>query len=226
MLAGAERRTGQIRILLIDDHNLFRESLKRLLEAEPDFQVAGSCASISEALAVLDREAVDVVLLDYEFAEENGLRFFEESRSRNLQCHVLMVTAALRDDVTLDLLRNGSSGIFFKHSPPAQLIEAIHKVADGQTWLDSRIIQKIVTVAAAKKEDKKGQGLNQRERTVLMAVFEGLSNKDIAARLNTTEGAVKAVMQQLFDKTGVRTRGQLVRIALEKRIQDWPPATE
>jgi DNA-binding NarL/FixJ family response regulator len=215
-----------IRILLIDDHNLFRESLKRLLEAEPDFQVAGSCASISEALEVLDREAVDVVLLDYEFAEENGLRFFGEARKRNIRSHVLMVTAALRDDVSLDLLRNGSSGIFFKHSPPAQLIEAIHKVADGQTWLDTRIIRTIVAAAAAKKEEKKGQGLNDRERAVLMAVFEGLSNKDIAARLSTTEGAVKAVMQQLFDKTGVRTRGQLVRIALEKRIQDWPPATE
>lgn len=215
---------GQIRILLIDDHDLFRESLKRLLEAEPDFEVAGSCASISEALAVLDRGPVDVVLLDYEFTEENGSRFLDEARKRNLQSHVLMVTAALRDDVTLDLLRNGSSGIFFKHSPPGQLIEAIHKVADGQTWLDARIVHTIVAAAAAKKEDKKGQALNQRERAVLMAVFEGLSNKDIASRLNTTEGAVKAVMQQLFDKTGVRTRGQLVRIALEKRIQDWPAA--
>ncbi len=217
---------GQIRILLIDDHNLFRESLRRLLEAEPDFEVAGSCASISEALSVLDREQVDVVLLDYEFAEENGSRFLEESRRRNLQSHVLMVTAALRDEVTLDLLRNGSSGIFFKHSPPAQLIEAIHKVASGQTWLDAKIIKTILATAAAKKEEKKGQGLNGRERAVLMAVFEGLSNKDIAAKLNTTEGAVKAVMQQLFDKTGVRTRGQLVRIALERRIQDWPPESE
>ena len=217
---------GQIRILLIDDHNLFRESLRRLLEAEPDFQIAGSCASISEAWRVLDREQVDIVLLDYEFTEENGSRFLEESRRRSLPSQILIVTAALRDDVTLDLLRNGSSGIFFKHSPPAQLIEAIHKVAAGQTWLDDRIIRTVLATAAAKKGEKKGQALNTRERSVLMGVFEGLSNKDIAAKLNTTEGAVKAVIQQLFDKTGVRTRGQLVRIALERRIQDWPPDAE
>ncbi len=217
---------SQIRILLIDDHDLFRESLKRLLQAEPDFQIAGSCASISEAFAVVDREQIDIVLLDYEFGAENGSQFLEGARMRNLQSHVLMVTAALHDDVTLELLRNGSSGIFFKHSPPAQLIEAIHRVADGQVWLDARIIQTIVTTAATKKEEKKGHTLNSRERAVLMAVFEGLSNKNIAAKLNTTEGAVKAVMQQLFDKTGVRTRSQLVRIALERRIQDWPPDAE
>ncbi len=213
---------AQIRILLIDDHDLFRESLKRLLEAEPEFEVAGSCARISEAFAVLDREQVDVVLLDYELGEENGLRFLEGLRARKRRIHVLMVTAALRDEATLELLRNGSAGIFFKHSPPAQLIEAIHKVSGGQTWLDARIIQTIISSAAAKKEEKRGHTLNARERAVLMAVFEGLSNKSIAARLNTTEGTIKTVMQQLFDKTGVRTRSQLVRIAIEKRMQDWP----
>ncbi len=215
-----------IRILLIDDHNLFRESLRRLLEAEPDFQIAGSCDSIPGAFLVLDRSQVDIVLLDYEFGEGNGSRFLEELRARNLECRVLMVTAALRDDVTLDLLRNGSSGIFFKHSPPGQLIEAIHRVAGGQTWLDVRIMQTILATAAAKKEEKPGRTLNRRERSVLLAVFEGYSNKTIAAKLNTTEGTVKAVMQQLFDKTGVRTRSQLVRVALEKRVQEWPPESE
>jgi two-component system nitrate/nitrite response regulator NarL len=217
---------GQIRILLIDDHDLFRESLRRLLQAEPDLQIVGSCASIAEALSVIDREPVDLVLLDYEFGQENGSRFLQGAHERNLQCHVLMVTAALHDDVTLDLLKNGSSGIFFKHSPPAQLIEAIHKVMEGQVWLDARIIQSIVATAAARKEEKRGHTLNPRERAVLMAVFEGHSNKNIAAKLNTTEGAVKSVMQQLFDKTGVRTRSQLVRIALEKRVQDWPPESD
>jgi two-component system, NarL family, nitrate/nitrite response regulator NarL len=217
---------AKIRILLIDDHNLFRESLRRLLEVEPDFQIAGSCDSIAGAFSVLDHKQVDIVLLDYEFGEGNGLQLLEGLQSRNLECRVLMVTAALRDDVVLDLLRNGSSGIFFKHSPPAQLIEAIHRVVGGQTWLDAKIIHTILATTAAKKEEKPGRTLNRRERAVLTAVFEGHSNKTIAARLNTTEGTVKAVMQQLFDKTGVRTRSQLVRVALEKRVQEWPPESE
>jgi DNA-binding NarL/FixJ family response regulator len=214
---------GQIRILLIDDHDLFRESLRRLLESEPDFQVAGSCASIAEALAVLVREQVDIVLLDYELREENGSRFLDEARRRNLQAPVLMVTAALSDETTLSLLRTGSSGIFFKHSPPAQLMEAIHRVTGGETWLDATTVQTILTNAVVRRDQNKRHALNSRERAVLKAVFEGLSNKNIAAKLNTTEGAVKAVMQQLFDKTGVRSRSQLVRIALERNIQDWPP---
>jgi two-component system, NarL family, nitrate/nitrite response regulator NarL len=137
-----------------------------------------------------------------------------------------MVTAAISDEVTLSLLENGVAGIFFKHSPPGQLIQAIHKVMLGQPWLDARIMQTIVGMAATKKEPNKQHSLNLRERSVLKAVFEGLSNKEIAVSLNTTEGSIKAVMQQLFDKTGVRTRSQLVRIAIEKGIQEWPAEPE
>lgn len=216
----------KIRILLIDDHDLFRESLSRLLDAEPDFQIAGNCASVSEALAILEREQVDIVLLDYDLGVDVGSRFLEESLKRNIHCKILTVTAAISDEVTLNLLENGSSGIFFKHSPPGQLIEAIHKVMAGQPWLDARTMRIILASAAAKKEPGKRHALNLRERLVLKSVFEGLSNKGIAASLNITEGSVKAVMQQLFDKTGVRTRSQLVRIAIEKGIQNWPSEPE
>jgi DNA-binding NarL/FixJ family response regulator len=224
--SGEEEMGQKIRILLIDDHDLFRESLSRLLDAEPDFQIAGNCASVSAAFSILEREQVDIVLLDYDLGVEVGSRFLEESFTRNLQCKILTVTAAISDEVTLNLLENGSSGIFFKHSPPGQLIEAIHKVMAGQPWLDARTMQIILATAAAKKEHNKRHALNLRERLVLKSVFEGLSNKGIAASLNITEGSVKAVIQQLFDKTGVRTRSQLVRIALEKGIQNWPSEPE
>jgi DNA-binding NarL/FixJ family response regulator len=224
--SGEEEMGEKIRILLIDDHDLFRESLSRLLDAEPDFQIAGNCASVAESFAILEREQVDIVLLDYDLGVDVGSRFLEESVKRNLQCKILTVTAAISDEVVLNLLENGSSGIFFKHSPPRQLIEAIHKVMAGQPWLDARTMQIILATASAKKERNTGNALNARERLVLKSVFEGLSNKGIAASLNITEGSVKAVMQQLFDKTGVRTRSQLVRIALEKGIQDWPSEPE
>ena len=213
---------NQIRILLIDDHSLFRESLGRLLEAEPDFRIAATCAGVGEAVAVLDRQPVDVVLLDYDLGDETGSAFLEEARRRNFQGRILMVTAGMDDAGTLRAFESGVSGLFLKHSPPAQLIEAIHKVTRGEMWLDSRAVRSLVAGANEKSGGQQAaQALTARERSVLKAVFEGLTNKEIAANLQISESSVKAVLQQLFDKTGVRTRSQLVRIAIEQHAGDW-----
>ena len=206
----------------MDDHSLFRESLSRLLEAEPDFAISGTCANTAEALAAIDREPIDVVLLDFDLGEDQGTRFIEESKKRGFQGRVLMVTAGMTDGGTLRVFESGSAGVFLKHSPPAQLVEAIHKIAAGEMWLYSRAVQSLVAGASTKSSELlAGQSLTPRERSVLNSVFEGLTNKEIAGRLDISESSVKAVLQTLFDKTGVRTRSQLVRIALEKHSQDW-----
>ncbi len=212
----------QIRILLVDDHSLFRESLSRLLEAEPEFRIAATCATVDEALAALDRHPVDVVLLDYDLGEEQGTVFLDEAKRQGFAGRILMVTAGMSDTGTLRAFESGSAGVFLKHSPPSQLVEAIHKVAGGEMWLDSRAVQSLVSGATGKSgEQQTADSLTERERTVLKSVFEGLTNKEIGGRLQISESSVKAVLQQLFDKTGVRTRSQLVRIALEKHAEDW-----
>jgi DNA-binding NarL/FixJ family response regulator len=206
----------------VDDHGLFRESLSRLLQAEPDIQIAGACASAGEALNMVDRESVDLVLLDHDLGEDQGSLFLEEAARRGFNGRILMVTAGMNDALTLRALEAGSSGIFLKHSPPAQLMEAIHKVMNGEMWLDSGAVRSLVAGANVKSDEQRTSApLTERERTVLRAVFEGLTNKEIAARMQLSESSVKAVMQQLFDKTGVRTRSQLVRIALERQGRPW-----
>ena len=173
-------------------------------------------------MAVLDRAIPDVVLLDYDLGEEQGLAFLDESKKKDFRGRVLMVTAGMSDGATLRALEGGSAGIFLKHSPPAQLVEAIHKVSNGEAWLDPKAMRSVIAGATGKSDEPhNSEELTARERSVLKGVFEGLTNKEIAAQLQMSEGSVKAVMQQLFDKTGVRTRSQLVRIALEKRSQDW-----
>ena len=207
---------------MIDDHGLFRESLSRLLETEPELHVVGSCATAKEALALIGREPIDIVLLDYDLGDEQGVAFLDEARRRGFAGRILMVTAGMSDADTLRALESGAAGVFLKHSPPAQLVEAIHKVRNGETWLDSRAVQSLVSGATRRAGDRlNAQPLNLRERAVLKGVFEGLTNKEVASRLQISESSVKAVMQQLFDKTGVRTRSQLVRIALEHHSQDW-----
>jgi DNA-binding NarL/FixJ family response regulator len=213
---------SSIRILLIDDHSLFRESLSRLLQTESDFQIVGTCASASEALAVPRLQEIDVVLLDYDLGQEQGTLFLDRSRGAGFAGRVLMVTAGMSDAVMLRALENGSSGVFLKHSPPSRLVDAIRKVVAGEVWLDPAVTRSIIAAATGHAvAPRRAQGLTQREQAVLKGVFEGLTNKEIGARLAISESSVKAVLQQLFEKTGVRTRSQLVRIALEKHSDEW-----
>jgi DNA-binding NarL/FixJ family response regulator len=207
-----------IRLLLIDDHTLFREGLARLLEAEKGLQLVGNFSSADDAMLALERDAVDVVLLDFELGEENGLHFFRMFRERGLSGRILMVTGGMSDADTLRVLKQGASGIFLKHNPPADLITAIRRVARGETWIDSSSFNSLVGAGAATAKTRENPVLNPREQEVLKGVFEGLTNKEIAAHLSISESYVKAVLQQLFAKTGVRTRSQLVRVALEKHI--------
>jgi DNA-binding NarL/FixJ family response regulator len=211
-----------VRILLVDDHSLFREGLVRLLQAEPDFKVVGNCSSLRESLAVLEREKVDIVLLDHDLGDEHGISFLKQAARLGFAGQIIMVTAGMSDPDMIGALEAGIAGIFFKSSTPAQLIEAIHKVLQGEPWLDPKAMKAVISAATEKSSrPHRPQELSGRERAVLRGIFEGLANKEIAAELNISESLVKAVIQQLFDKTGVRTRGQLVRIALERRDQGW-----
>jgi DNA-binding NarL/FixJ family response regulator len=214
--------SSEIQLLLIDDHSLFRESLSRLLQTEPDFRIVGSCASASEALALAQLKDIDVVLLDYDLGHEQGTLFLDRARSAGFTGRTLMVTAGMSDAVMLRALENGSSGVFLKHSPPSRLVEAIRKVVTGEVWLDPAVTRSIIAAATGNAAaPRRAQGLTQREQAVLKGVFEGLTNKEIGVRLAISESSVKAVLQQLFEKTGVRTRSQLVRIALEKHADEW-----
>ncbi len=214
--------TTRTRILLVDDHSLFRESVVRLLESEPDFLVVGHCAAIAEAVPILQSGAIDVVLLDYDLGEERGTELLRSLHSSDHPAKVLMVTAGMSDRITMDVLHAGVAGIILKHSSPAQLIEAIRTVAQGQIWLEGNLLQNLVSgVKDQLAEPRFARPLTSRQQDVLSGILDGLTNKEIAWNLKVSESSIKAVVQELFHKAGVRTRSQLVRIAIEKHAGDW-----
>jgi two-component system, NarL family, nitrate/nitrite response regulator NarL len=211
-----------VRILLIDDHTLFRESLVRLLEVEPDFQVVGHCATIAQARQLLSNAAVDVILLDYDLGEEFGTDLLRELHEPESGLRVLMVTAGMRDSVTLNALNTGVAGVILKHSGPGQLMDAIRRVAKGEMWLDREIMHTFIADSSERQGlERSVRSLSERQHQVLRSILDGLANKEIAAKLQVSETSVKATIQELFNKAGVRTRSQLVRIAIEKYSTDW-----
>jgi DNA-binding NarL/FixJ family response regulator len=214
----AQTSTGRIRLLLLDDHILFRESLSRLLASEPDFEMTGHCGTADEALAILRREPVDVVLLDFDLGDDHGSRFIAAARQAGYSGRILMVTAGMNANESSMALQMGASGIFLKHNSPATLAKAIRMVAEGELWVDQRVIQLMADGVRRPMEPGFDKLLTEREQRVLSGIFEGFTNKEIAAQLGVSEGAVKATLQQLFQKARVRTRSQLVRIALETSL--------
>jgi DNA-binding NarL/FixJ family response regulator len=213
---------GKIQLLLLDDHTLFRVMLSRLLDTEPDFKVVAHCSSAPEALEALARHDVDLVLLDYDLGKrETGFQFIRQARESGHTGRIFIVTAGMADADYVHALGHGVCGIFLKHSSPELLTEAIHKVMAGETWIDQRCIQALVQAVESEGRQAKRDELTERERQVLKGVFAGLSNKEIGAQLNISEASVKSALQQLFLKTGVRTRSQLVRVALEEYGTAW-----
>ena len=214
--------TSEIRLMMLDDHTLFRESLGRLLATTTEFRIVAQCAALGEAQQALSRLAIDVVLLDYDLGPQTGMELLTDLRRDYPEIRVLIVTAGVSDDVTLRIMESGAAGIFLKHSSPDQLVAAIRQVAAGETWLDRAALQSLVAGRRARTEVyERSRPLTQRQSDVLGGILDGLANKEIAWKLNVSESAVKAVIQELFRKAGVRTRSQLVRIAIEKHSSDW-----
>ncbi|MGA3190189.1 MAG: response regulator transcription factor [Bryobacteraceae bacterium] len=196
--------------------------MSRLLDAEPDFEMVADCSSVEQAVQILAKSAVDLVLLDYDLGQQRAPDFLDRAHALGFKPRVLMVTAGITPSESVQILNDGASGLFLKHSSPALLAEAIRRVHGGETWVDQRCLRDIVHVASQPEGRRPpSKDFTERERAVLRGVFEGLSNKEIGTRLEISESSVKAALQQLFHKTGVRTRSQLVRIALEQFAGQW-----
>jgi DNA-binding NarL/FixJ family response regulator len=205
----------RIRLLLVDDHILFRDGLSRLLALEPDLEVVTGCGTVAEALDTVGHQPVDIVLLDYDLGEDHGSHFLSSARRAGYTGKVLMVTAGMTAKESSTALHLGASGIFLKHNSPGTLAKAVRLIIGGDIWVDPKVIQLMADRVDQREEERVSPLLTEREQQVLRGIFEGLTNKEIGAQLGVSDGAVKATLQQLFQKTGVRTRSQLVRIALE-----------
>jgi DNA-binding NarL/FixJ family response regulator len=203
------------RILLIDDHSLFREAIARLLAGQPDFIIGGQCATVDEGIRILKETTVDIVLLDINLGMQQGGAFPTLARAQGFGGKILVVTSGVSKLEASRLMQRGCVGIFLKHEPPQKLIESIRNLVKGDSIGDLAS-----THEALDQMESSGQAtpvpLTRREHQVLRGVFGGKTNKEIAFDLGVSEPLVKSVIQQLFTKTGVRTRAQLVRVAVEQ----------
>jgi DNA-binding NarL/FixJ family response regulator len=202
----------KIRLLLLHARVLFRMSLAHLL-AE-DFDLSAECANTHEALEIIARSVAgerlpDLILFDFGVCQE----LIPAVRAAGYQGKLLAIVDEIDPAACARALGLGLSGVVRVADPPARLVQAIRIVNDGGSWVDQSVIQLLAGRYPA-HEDLRLDALGEREQAVLRGILGGMSNRKIAEQIGVSEGTVKATLQQLFDRTGVRTRSQLVRIML------------
>jgi len=199
----------------VDDHALFLEGIAGILEGQPDFCVVAAVRSFAEAKEELGRSPVDVLLLDFDLGCERATPFVHELMESAVNVRILIVTAGVAEVEAVQLIRAGVAGIFHKHNGSQALCQAVRQVAGGQPYLEQNYLPTLFNVIGPQRGDGPPR-LSEREAKMLRLIFEGLVNKEIAGKLGMSESGVKSALRALFEKIGVKTRSQAVRVALEQ----------
>ena len=219
-------QTKPIRVLLIDDHAVVRSGLRMLVESRSGLKVAGEAANRAEALAIAKQEQPDVILLDLDMQNDNGLNFLPQLLTAAGRARVLILTGVRDPDAYSQAIRLGASGLLLKEKAADVLLKAIEKVHAGEIWFDRSTIGNVLTeMSRAGGNRSRGGGLTdmsrdpegakiasltEREREVSALIGEGLKNKQIASRLFISETTVRHHLTSVFDKLGVSDRLELI----------------
>jgi two-component system nitrate/nitrite response regulator NarL len=217
------KNPNSCRLLIADDHAGFRDSVRKLIETENGFSVAGEAGNGSEAVRKARELKPDVVLLDLAMPRRSGLEALRDLAAAGCAAHTIVLTAAIDKFQLVEALRLGARGVVLKDSAIEMLPEAIHSVMAGQYWVARETVgdliaalRSVVSPAGSPAEQK--FDLTDRELEIVETVVAGYSNKDIASRFSISQHTVKHHLSSIFDKLGVYSRLELALFALNHEL--------
>lgn len=205
-----------VRILLVDDHKMLRDGLRLRLQLEQDFSVVGEACSAAEAYASIDRDAPDVVIMDVNLPDENGIAATRKILAAQPKLRLIVLTSAFDPEVANDALMAGARGFLRKEDASDELIRAIRVVLDGKVYLSADAATALTN--ALREKTSPGNDLSERELAVLKGVAEGLTYKEIADAMKISVKSVETYRARLTRKLGCSTRAELVRYAVRRGL--------
>jgi DNA-binding NarL/FixJ family response regulator len=213
---------NKIPVMLVDDQALFREGLRAVLSAQPDFEIIGEAANGAAAVQLARQLEPRVILMDLRMPQLGGVEATRRIRAAQPECQVIVLTTFDEDEEVFDALRAGAAGYLLKDVAPEKLGDAIRAAARGESFLQPSIAAKVVAefnrLSSARPASIRPalcEPLSERERQVLQQLAAGKSNKEIAAALKLAEGTVKNHLSNIFGKLGVLDRTQAALLARE-----------
>jgi len=222
------KKAQPVRIVIADDHPIFRDGLRRLLEAEPDLKVLGEASDGAEAVRLARQLKPDILLLDLAMPKHPGLEALRDlstgAGTNATPVRVILLTAAAEKSQIVEALKLGARGVVLKDSATQLLLKAIHTVMSGEYWVGresvSNLVQYLRTLVQSSSDEarQKKFGLTPRELEIVAAVVAGYSNKEIAEYFKISEDTVKHHLSNIFDKLGVSTRLELALFAVNQSL--------
>ena len=213
-----------IRIFVIDDHVLYRESLVALLQNEKDLQVIGQGSTVEDAKPRLAESKPDVVLCEVKLPGQNGVDLLREVPSFSPETRLIAFSDAEVENDVVEVMRRGARGFLDKQSPVELVLKCVRKVHSGEIWLNGRLTEAVLHAFGTQQPPSKLDGkaeLSRREMEVIQLVIQGYKNKDIGQKLFISEKTVKNHLSAIFNKLGVADRLELTLYAFERRL--FPP---
>ncbi|MEX0832694.1 MAG: response regulator transcription factor [Actinomycetota bacterium] len=224
--AKAKGPVETLKVLIVDDHALFRRGLQMVLEQENDIEVVGEAADGAEAIEKSQQLMPDVVLMDVRMPKRSGIEATKEIRDLLPHAKILMLTISDEEADLYDAIKAGASGYLLKEISIEEVADAIRSVWAGQSRISPSMASKLLTEFAAmsKRADERKQvpapRLTEREMEVLRLVAEGLNNRDIGARLFISENTVKNHIRNILEKLHLHSRMEAVVYAVREKLLD------
>ncbi len=213
-----------IRILLVDDHRLFREGMKLIIGADPQLAVVGEAMSAREALPLIDRLAFDLLVVDLTLPGMSGIALVREAKRRG-RGSILVVSMHGEDDRVADALIAGATAYVLKSDTPEALLEATHAAARGERFLspsiDAAAVRRLVLSSGSAGAVGPIDALTTREREVFGLIVRDYSTAEIASELDISAKTVESHREHLFRKLGVHSICELVRFAARHHLLEW-----
>jgi DNA-binding NarL/FixJ family response regulator len=219
---------SKIRLLIADDHAIFRDGLRKLLDSEKAISIVGEAVNGAECIKMLGSLKPDILLLDLHMPEKSGFAVLEEVDFNKIPTRAIVLTAAEDDRDLVRAMRLGARGVVAKESAIDLLVKSIHQVHAGEIWLDGRMTAGVINaISASSKTGIRSEKplLSDRELEIVQNVAEGFQNKEIGKKLFISENTVKNHLHNIFDKLGVSDRLELVLYAIHHRLIDSPDGT-